>query len=310
VVQDEPGTGDTYVFDPVSGTLQVDWMWLICCTDGVAIGGLEGQSFTITITPSFGIADGGTITTMEFAWGDIRDLQLILLDLTAPFTIETTGEPFSAHQETLAVTKALLPESPRLSWRDNDRVPVAIDPNQSVVAALPECIAADGATTSWATVDLRDGAGDPLGSGISVSFDSGDIWPGQYTGPTFDRINGRYQAPVVSDTLGEGTLSVTAEGVPLVDTKIVKFVASVPEADFLHDAPQPSGFPVCFQSTTSGGALPYQLSWDLDGDWAEDSTAPAPCHVYPAPGRYYARLEVLDARGCKSSKALPIDITP
>ncbi len=40
-----PGsTGDTYTFDSVTGEGEIHWFWNDCCTDGMALGYLQGEA--------------------------------------------------------------------------------------------------------------------------------------------------------------------------------------------------------------------------------------------------------------------------
>jgi hypothetical protein len=310
-VEDEPnGGGDTYDLDAVAGTLQVHWQWLICCTDGLAVGGLEQQSWSITITPSFGANDSGIITAMEFLHGDSDTPDVIPLILTEPFTIETTGEAYGPHRVTLAVTDSLANDSPRLSWPDMDRASVAVDPSTSAVGVFPDCTTADGLMRATAWVTPKDAAGDRLGSGLQVALDPVPMQPGWYDGPVQDRINGHYTAPVVSDTLGAGTVNATVEGIPLLGSDDILFVGTVPEAAFTHDGPAGAGVQVCFRNRSTGGALPYVYAWDLNGDGVTDSGTANPCHIYEEPGEYWPGLRITDFRGCISWTTTLLEIFP
>jgi hypothetical protein len=118
-VEDDPqGFGDDYVLDAPNGTLQISWAWLPCCTDGVAIGGLEGTEFTIEITPSFGIGWGGQILTMAFLGGTPQSPDRFPMERDTPFTI-TAKPPVEVRRQlvTLFVTKNRSADTVTFSWR-------------------------------------------------------------------------------------------------------------------------------------------------------------------------------------------------
>jgi hypothetical protein len=59
---------DSYFISPPIAT--ANWLWLKCCTDGVAISRI-GCDFEIDIIPSFGFNDGGMITSFVLLSRDV-----------------------------------------------------------------------------------------------------------------------------------------------------------------------------------------------------------------------------------------------
>ena len=116
VADDPAGTGDTYTIDGGTGEGQAHWTWLACCTDGVALGGLEGELFSIEIAPSFSVAYGGEIQTMAFLSGDVAAPAVFPMDRDVPFTI-TAHAPVPAHVSVrIFVRKNLARDTVTIWW--------------------------------------------------------------------------------------------------------------------------------------------------------------------------------------------------
>ncbi|MFC2174235.1 hypothetical protein ACFLU6_16695, partial [Acidobacteriota bacterium] len=143
-VEDDPGS-DVYTLDVAAGTLTVDWSWLECCTDGVAIGGLEYQDFCIDVDFTF----GPEITALRFVSHDLRKPKLFPLNMNEPIRICTYGPPgFRGVDPILVGHKMMSQDTVRLSWTYGDIEPVYhIDPDLSQVFAERPCLQADGLDT-------------------------------------------------------------------------------------------------------------------------------------------------------------------
>lgn len=87
VVKDDPG--DSYTDTATTAPTAASWGWLLCCTDGGAIGFLECP-FEITITPDFHPTIGTSPIDTWIARSDSVPLLVTFPSLTEPVTITCT----------------------------------------------------------------------------------------------------------------------------------------------------------------------------------------------------------------------------
>jgi hypothetical protein len=227
----------------------------------------------------------------------------------SPYFYQLDG-PF-AQATALAVNKQRRSNTVRISWKDPDRcttIPVSSD--QTAIGASHVCLTADGASIATVAVVPRDDFGDLLGTGLSVAVDAVEIGPGVLVGEVEDHFVGLYTQDVLAPQAGVGHVVVSVEGTRIDPGLEMRFVASVPVADFSWATPVRAGEPVTFLDLSAGGVLPYTYAWDFESDGAVDSTAPSPGHVYPSPGPYAVTLVIEDAQGCPAELTLLMEVLP
>jgi hypothetical protein len=212
------------------------------------------------------------------------------------YRLQETNSP----KATIAANKQHHDGTVRISWLDIQRCSeIPPNPVNTVISAYPGCVLADGQMPAYVEVVPRDEFGDILGTGLSVSVDPNQIFPGFFPAEIVDLFNGAYVQEIRSFVSGEAKILVSVEGyhLPLSPQKIV-FVNRLPGASFTCNDPTPFGQPTNFTSTVSGGTGPYTYAWDFENDGNIDSTDPNPSYTYPQPGRYTVTLVVIDAKGC------------
>jgi hypothetical protein len=315
-VEDDPGEGAGYTFDPATGIATADWIWSACCTDGGAISGLENQDLLLTVTPVWIFANGGTITNLEFLSGtgqSIDDFTALPLDPSLPFTIQmVAGNAPSSFEAVINVHRNETLDTPRLAWSDMDRVARTVDPAASSVLATRDCVMADGLTPGAVVVTPVDANGTLLGTGLDVVADASGLGPGALSGGVTDLVNGMYRQEVTAALTGVGSLRFDVDGNPLTSAATVRFVSTRPEAmiEPFNQDPFEVGKLNCLRSTVSGGQGLISYSWDFDGDGVPDDSRPLGCHTFSQPGEYVVVMEVWDGQPCYDREAYLLEVLP
>jgi hypothetical protein len=164
----------------------------------------------------------------------VRSAPVHALPLTSPFDDAvgtlSDGQLYFYVVESAAQTPLSLSvhanhtlDAVRLGFNDGD--PVSADPGagMSLVLAAPDTVPADGLTMAVVVVVPRDADGVALGSGLSLSVDESQLLPGVLASPVVDQGNGSYRFAVASSVTGVGVVSVSVEGVLLLDAPSVLF---------------------------------------------------------------------------------------
>jgi hypothetical protein len=155
---------------------------------------------------------------------------------------------------TLSVHANPAADAVRLGFNDGD--PSSADPAAALISveAAPGTVPAGGVSTATVLVVPRDADGVELGSGLSLAVDETLLLPGVLAGPVVDLGNGTYRFPVASSTAGVGTVSVSVEGVQLVDAPSLRYQA--PERR------REGGLP---EAVLAVPCRRYRRNWSLDG---------------------------------------------
>jgi len=312
-VEDDPG--ENFTFDPATGIATGQWNWLDCCTDGGAISGIENQDLVLRLTPTWILANGGIITSLEFLSGTGQAIDAYLpitLDHLQPFTIELSSSSAPAsHAAVLSVHRNEPLDSPRLAWDDLDRLPRNVDPT-SPVRALRECVLADGVTPGVVVVEPRDANGVLLGTGLDVVPMTAGLGSGTLLGGTIDLVDGLYRQAVTANLTSVGFLTFRVEGTPLTSTAVLRFVDTRPEAtiEILGGNPFRAGAMGCLRAGVQGGQGLLHYAWDFDGDGVADDQRAMGCFTYAEPGHYGVFLQVWDDQPCYDWEIFPLEVLP
>ena len=131
---------------------------------------------------------------------------------------DLAGQPISlsAHKNTALGTV-------RIGFNDENGFSAPVHAANSSVTVAPASVPADGLSVINVTIVPRDADGLPLGVGLDVQIDAGRLLPGALNGPISDLGNGIYAAGIVSSTPGFAEVSVSVEGLWLLDEPAVSY---------------------------------------------------------------------------------------